>query len=70
MIVFEEKGSDPKVFIRLMSNGEVFPGYIEGTVETLTVASRFAPGTKVSVGADIVLLIETPLPGDLTLGGK
>ena len=69
-VIFEENGSDPKVYIRLMSNGEVFTGYIEGTIENPTVDSGFAPGTKVSVGADMILLIETPLTGDLTLGGK
>jgi len=69
-IVFKALGSDPKVYIRLMSNGEVFTGYMDGWNENPTTGSGFAPGTKVSVGTDMVLLIETALTADLTFGGK
>ncbi len=69
-IIFEDTGSDPKVFIRLMSNGEVITGYTEGNDENPTINSGFAPGTKVSVDADMVLLIETELTADLTFGDK
>ncbi len=69
-VVFEANGSDPKIFIRLMSNGEIFTGYIEGSDENPTINSEFAAGTKVTVAADGRLMIETPLIADLTFGGK
>ncbi|MDM5264393.1 DUF5011 domain-containing protein [Sulfurovum sp. XTW-4] len=68
-IVFEEIGSEPKLYIELMSDGTVVTGYRQGTGDDSTVTIAFAAGTKVSVGADMVLLIETLLVNDLTLGG-
>ncbi|WP_415407785.1 PKD domain-containing protein [Sulfurovum sp. CS9] len=60
------------VTIVMKSNGEILTGYENGcneVVASLTSEKGFAPGTKVSVGTDMVLLIETPLTSDLVLGG-
>ena len=69
-IIFEENGPEPKVYIKLMSNGEVVTGYTEGGVFKPTASSKFAAGTKVSI--DVMtgnLVIETPIKSNITLGG-
>ncbi len=75
-IVFRGKTSSSigdcqvRVSIIMKNNGDMIAGYTHVGNGCSNDTDEFSPGTKVSVGNDMVLFIETLLTEDLNLGGK
>ncbi len=75
-VVFKEKtplvigNCQIVAYVSMKNNGDIVAGYRHDGNGCSNDINEFTPGTTVNVGSDMVLLIETLLTDDLTLGGK